>query len=59
MLKPKCEKCSSPNQAIGSDAIASLRNVPSGSFDKPCSASPNRVVTEPIHSSGRIGPPGP
>ena len=44
---------------MGSDAIASLRNVPSGSFDKPCSASPNRVVTEPIHSSGRIGPPGP
>ena len=59
MLVPNAATCAFPNQAVGFAAIASRKYSPLGSLESPVIASPNRVVHEPIHSSGRIGPPGP
>ena len=59
MLDPKALRCSGPSHSSGLWRIASLNKVPSESVERPILVSPNRVVVEPIHSSGRIGPPGP
>ena len=39
--------------------FAQDHDVPFSNFESPFTASPNLVVVEAIHSSGRIGPPGP